>query len=268
MHVNLYLLEYVKMGISIVMLAYTAILDVKYREVDPRIWLFFGIPLTAITSYEVYNLILSGIHIYKLITFMCISIGVPCTLMFALAYLELIGGADFLALLVLSIAHPWKPLEPLLNIIPFFPLSLLANSSLIALTPTLYHLALNMIIYRDIVKNVKLPPIQKALLILIGRPMKVKEYLKTKYMYILGGSEGGDLGEIRLSFKVSIEPEEERRRVNELLKSKHLRENDYLWVTEGLPMLLPILIGYLLTLTIGDFTIYPIIVILHGIVKT
>jgi len=264
-----YMFEYVKVVLVLVMIIYTAILDVKYREVEPKVWVVFGVPLTLITMYEVYDMILGGTSIFLLSILMGISIGVTCGIMFVLAYMELMGGADFFAILVISLAHPWKPFNTYLNILPFFPLSLLANSAVLAVTPAIYHLIVNILKYRRAFKIVEGTPWEKTVLAFIGKPMKVADFLKTKFTYVLESYEcinDSFKRTLRLNFKVSEEPEDDRRRIQELVNKGVLKAEDFIWTTEGLPMLLPILLGYILTLTIGDFIMYLIVEILHYIV--
>ena len=262
-------LEALKVAIVLVMLVYTSILDVKYREVEPRVWLVFGLLLSAITSYEIYQLAAVGVNPFTLAFYLLISVGLTSAVAFAFAYFELMGGADFFALLVISLAHPWKPFNALLNVMPLFPLSMLANSALLSLTPGAYNLAYNLALRRDAIGGLSsLKPYRRLLVLVAGRPMRVSEFLRTKFTYLMEEfrvERGRIRREIRLGFRVSEEPSEDREKVRRMLERGLLSLSDYVWTTEGLPMLVFILAGYLLTLTLGDLVIYAIVLSIENI---
>lgn len=267
-------IEYSKILVALIMLGYTSFLDLKYREVEPKIWLYFGVVLGGLTCFQVYNaaLHLQFEEVISLLGYIVLSIGLASILAFSFAYLELIGGADFFAILVLSIAHPWTPTNPLLRVVSLFPLSLLANSTFLALTPMLYNLVYN-VAFRGwrFWKGLEMPVYKRLMLMLVGRPMRASNFLKTKFTYLIEEVDCGGYGkrEVKLSFRVSEEPYRDREKVKKALKRGLLKPSDYLWTTEGLPMLAFIFVGYLLTIIVGDFVLYMVLIALSstGIIK-
>ena len=258
------IIQTVKITSMLIMLLITSILDVKYREVNPKIWLPFGFIGGTLTAYESYKLLAEGyMSLLHLTLFLLISIGITSSIMFIFSYLELIGGADFLAILVLSITHPWRPYPSLITVIPFFPLSILANATLLSITPALYNMFYNLTFYnryKETLRNVNFW--KKLLIMVIGRPKSVSKYLKTKFTYLLQNfnvEDGRVSVEFKVDFKVHEDPSEDRAKVSKLIEGGILREDDMLWTTEGLPMICFILGGYLLTLTLGDVLLYLLI---------
>lgn len=262
--------ETVKVSLSIFMLAYTSFLDIKYREIEPRIWLLFGAILGTITSYQLYLLMVSldGAYAFTLLIYAITSIGLTSVLAFSFAYFELMGGADFFAILVLSIAHPWSPTSRLVEVIPFFPISLLANSTFIALTPAIYNFGYNLLKKNwRLLDSLEGESYKKIALMFTGRPMKASRFLKTKFTYLAEdiSVRCGKRGRVRFGFKVSEDPDKDRVQVRTALEKNVITPEEQLWTTEGLPMVAFILAGYITTITLGDLVMYIVLVALSSI---
>lgn len=77
------------------MLVHTAILDVKYREVDPKIWLIYS-PLSIFLYFNLDSLNLF-IYLYSFFAVLAVFLG--------FYVVSFMGGADLFAILILSLAN-------------------------------------------------------------------------------------------------------------------------------------------------------------------
>jgi len=129
-------------------------------------------------------------------------------------------------------------------------------SALITVVFTLVKSIYYLIVYRG-----KLPcgePLRlKILMSIIGRPMSVEEFLKSKHYYPLTIIERGVGGVVR-KYRLSFDAEHEDYKVHQenyrrLIEEGVISKDDVIWVTYGIPHIVPLTIGYVLFLIIGDY---------------
>lgn len=217
----------------------------KYRDIPELTW------LPSLAVVVVVNLILGRYDVIHTL----ISL-IPSLAVFALSLLDMIGGADFLALLLISLAHPFFYI---------FPISLLTliYSLLIPVAVMGYYFILNLAHWKEMGK-IKCVEGSKALLIFLGRPLSVGRFLKSKFVYPLTiPLEEGYL--CRTSFSLDDEEEDRvRASIEKMVGKGMLKEEDILWVTPGFPHVLFYLVGYVAALlTPQEWMIELFIHLLH-----
>jgi len=246
----------IKTVLALSVLLYTSILDYRYREVEPKI--LYGSIITAcvltlaeIIAFKIFTLY----HILSLI----LSVIVVIVIGLFSYFTGLLGGADVLILIFLALLFPWKFKMGILPVIEYTTLPIITfiiNSLIIVVFYSIYFLLLNIVMYKDEVKKLNTPFIKKTILLLTGCPMKVSDYLKSKFMYpleIIKVKENGEIEkEYRLTFNIEEEYMDHINHVKKLVEKGVLSKDTYIWVTPGIPLIIFILLGFILSITVGD----------------
>jgi hypothetical protein len=216
-------------GSVLLTLVYASYRDVKYRDIPELAWL----PSLAIVT--AINLLLGRYDVIHTI----ISL-IPPLAVLVLSLLDMIGGADFLALLLISLAHPSFYILPI-------SLITLIYSLLIPIAVMGYYLILNILHWRELDK-IKCVEGSRTPLIFLGRPLTVGRLLKSKFVYPL--TIPSDKGYIcRASFSLDDEEEDKvRGSIKDMVDRGIIEEEDVLWVTPGFPHVLFYLVGYVVAL--------------------
>ncbi len=176
---------------------------------------------------------------YSNVFFLIFSL-MPAILLLIMALLGMIGGADFLAILLIGLAHPKFILIPV-------SLLTLIYSLIIPLLLIIYYVICNLVKFRDILQKIKCVTGRKAYLVLFGRPVKISDFMSMKFTYLLT-IPSNDGFVCRASFSLEEEEEKAKELVAKYVSKNILSLNDYVWVTPALPHVLFILIGYVLAL--------------------
>ncbi len=243
----------IKIILSLTMLAYTSYLDVRYREVNPKIWLIFGFLGGTLTAAEIFA------NNY-LLTIVTINIVLGLVIGIISYILGLFGGADFLCLFILSIIHPYPPVRPLYYVGPIYPfiVTIVMNSLLLSLAVPIINFTRN-IRNMKYLRNLKAPLKYKLLYLLIGYPVTIKKYLKMKYTYpliIYKYHEGKTDIKFRLTFNIEEEHQEHQEYFKTLIDKGVLKEDNIIWVTQGIPLLVFITLGYIMSISLGDIVVH------------
>ncbi|OYT52206.1 MAG: hypothetical protein B6U76_10110 [Desulfurococcales archaeon ex4484_217_2] len=234
-----YAIEELKIIVTLAFLTYTSILDIKYREVDLKVWFIFGVTASILTFLEI---MVYGFTIINLIR-LAVSVVLALSIGGLTYYLDLFGGADLFALIVLAIMHPWNPIKPLFKLkieLPFI-LTILINS---------------LITYK-VISKLSIPMKYKIAYMFLGFPTTIDKYLKMKFSYPLTiyevSSNGGIKVKYRLTFSIEEEHYEHQEKLEKLVKKGLLKYDDIVWVTQGIPLLVFITLGYIISIIFGDF---------------
>ncbi|BBG24586.1 A24 family peptidase C-terminal domain-containing protein [Sulfuracidifex tepidarius] len=225
--------------LSLVMLAHTSYLDIKYREVNPLIWVFYSpLVIFGFLNFHYLNLFLFA---YSYI--------ITSIVILVFYYLSLLGGADLFLLIILNLANAHmntlmgdsflisEGIEPLIVLI----------YSLVPITIAgLINVLRN---YRYTPQNFNLK--NRLLLAFSGKQITVKKFLGSKFVFPLTEIDPEGKKQIRLSFSIDEDDSEWRKKFKELLDSGVLREEDKIWVAWGVPVIPFILLGYSVLLIIG-----------------
>ncbi len=224
-------LEVIRIALILVMMCYASYSDLRFREVSDKLWIVFGFIGAIITTYD---FAVAGLSNYTFLGL--ISIGLGAATFFGLYYARLYGGADAKALTTISLIMPiyW----PAAAIHPFTAIFAFMNGLLIsAALPmgfAIYNI-IRMIKGDKIFDGLEHEPIsRKALACFLGTLCKD---VKTKKFWI--PMESVLDGKRRFSFNIFIDVEPQV-------------EGDKAWLTPGIPLLVFITGGFVVSVFYGD----------------
>ena len=216
------------------------------------VWLVFGGLGLIIALYEVYtgSLTLVWFVVVVLIS-SAISIG--------LGYLGLFGGADVLAFIALAVLHPIPPrgLEPFLGLVsPFFPLTLFSNSALSGASYSLVLLVRNLastLQGRNLFSGLEDESTWRKLVVMFtGTKMELGSLRGPPFQYPLEVPGTEEMPGRRLVLMPDIQDDDSAVEVFKTLEASGVEE---VWVSNTLPFLVYIAIGYVLALALGDIAL-------------
>ncbi|MBP2132836.1 preflagellin peptidase FlaK [Methanomicrobium sp. W14] len=251
----------------IITLLYASVRDLRERRVPFKTWypmVAVGIPM-VIWTYTVLFMTGSGsifgyIFLTALLCFM---------FYFSSAYLHLFGGADAWAFIFITMMIPLYPVEPLWGYpaIAFFPLTVLINAVVLNIvTP------LGILLY-NLYKGNKAP----LFYMLVGFPVEGKN-ITDSFGFIMEDIEETDEGLKRryISFSESLKrmisgkrrmytgdlknhPEEYEKEIRLYKRCKSV------WISFGVPFIVPILFGFVTALVAGDI-LYEVFILISGVI--
>lgn len=246
-----------KVLVTLGVFTYLSILDIKTREINPKIWACLIPTIILLTVAEVTS--------YKLRTIIPLFImGVMINTVIAVSfyYFNLFGGADMFGLITLSIAIPIY--NTYTKLIILRQLSIPLYASILGVTLSIIFFA-----YNIAKKNwSKLPNVRgrdKILLLFMGIPVTIGRYVNgMKFFYPLTiyrcqkSSENNQpcTINIRYNFSINEEYRDHVRGLKEYLNKNLVSENDIVWVTYGLPFIVNLTIAYALTLMNADTILF------------
>lgn len=211
-------------------LAYATYRDLRYRDIPELTW----VPAAVfVISYNLYLGRYEPIH--AIFSFL------PAIALLAMAFLDLIGGADALAMFLIAAAHPS---------FLALPISLLtvAFSVIPPLILIIYYFVLNLA-HKEELDRLGCVEGSKKPLLFMGRPLSVRDYLKSKYLFLLTvPTERGF--RCSVSADVDIDFEQEKRIVMDAVRKGIISEDSLVWVSPALPHIAFIFIGYIISLLI------------------
>ncbi|ABP96230.1 MULTISPECIES: A24 family peptidase C-terminal domain-containing protein [Metallosphaera] len=223
--------------LSVVMLLHTSILDLRYREVDPKIWLIYS-PLIAFLYFDIHEVNLF-IYLYSIVAVLAVFFG--------FYVISFMGGADLFAIIILGLAN--ASVHPLL----FSGLSQQGMEPLIVVLYSSVLIVLSGII--NFARNFKytsgLPLGTRLVLSFTARRIKVKQFLRSKFLFPLTEIDESGSESLRMGFSVDEDDSHWRDLYAKLVREGKLEEERYIWVAWGVPVLPFILLGYLISLVIG-----------------
>jgi len=249
-----YLINIISVLVVLAFLGYGSWSDIKTREVSNTVWLLFapiGVTLTVARLYLSPELL--WISLASIIVAACFAL--------LLFYTGVFGGADAKGLICIGISIPTLPENipvPVNFFHPFFPVVILSNSFLVAVSMALYILVRNMFwkystrgsLFLGLEKE---PAWKKVFALVSGYKADFKEVEDKMYLYPLEEVvESGSAVERRLNLFVEAEVERQdlvgklRPYVEKAVIPREI------WATPGLPMLVFVTIGFMLALVLGD----------------
>jgi preflagellin peptidase FlaK len=237
-------------------LVYASISDFRTRMVEHElIWLIMIIIGSIIAIFE--TLVFQDLRI---LLDLAINVGLSFAVAFLLFYAGLFGGADGKALIGIAFLFPRPPsiilgwgFRPLL---PFFFLTILSNALILTVLVPLVLLLRNLADYisnKDLFPELENEPFwKKAITMFIGFRTN---FPPPPHMYpLLDIAEVN--GVLTPQLKLSEESEEHDdanlQKIKEFLYQNEKSKIKRLWVSPGIPFLIPITFGLLVALTIGD----------------
>lgn len=235
-------------------LLYASYRDIRERRVPFRTWypmLITGIPFTAFF----YILLIQGGAELAALPFLALSC-LFSGLFYLFARFHLFGGADAWALIFITVLLPAFPVIPLLGIPPlaFFPFSVLINAVVLNLfTP------IGILLYN--VRNGSRAPFPYMLL---GFPVD-GDRLSESYGFVMEDitEQEGEIHRRFVGIRESLSTMargdgrvytlDMRRRPDEYTRERELyRRAGRVWISYGVPFIVPITFGLLSALLVGD----------------
>ncbi|MHC1596656.1 MAG: A24 family peptidase C-terminal domain-containing protein [Candidatus Syntropharchaeales archaeon] len=231
-------------------LLYACWSDIKTRKVTNRLW-------PPMISLGIVLLILDAVNsgIQSLIP-AAVAIGVVFVFVYIIYYFGVFGGADAKALILIGLMVPLYPSITLFGYdLPFagvpihrlFALSVLGNgvflSIIIPVVIFIYNLT-------ELFKGKKMP--ERLFLLLVGYRREVKKLKDYKHLRLLESYEETGDGRVHKRYKlggVKIDDEVIEELEKWLGSGKIGTE---VWVTPGLPFMIPITLGFLSAVVWGD----------------
>jgi len=254
------LIDLVALSLSVLVFSVAAVADFRSREVKDRLWVFYGLTGTILTSVR---------FLLKPSQLTLLSITLTCIIALSLLFLGFIGGADSKAFICLAATLPLNPstLRPLIGyVLPFFPITVLISSFVLSAVTSIWIAMRNARSY--IREGGKMFQgfdqeswYKKLMATLIGFRVDQEKLRENNFLYPIeiADSLGSSGRRFKLSFNACSDREQE---VTQLLSSLKADPYAMVWATPALPMLLFALIGLLLTITVGDFVMGAIFVVI------
>ncbi|MFN4336290.1 MAG: prepilin peptidase [Candidatus Nitrosocaldus sp.] len=216
------------------MLVVASIVDIRKREISDWVWILpvsvsvlISIPILASSPHIQYD---------ELVVRYLLSLTLTAPLAY-IAYIKgLFGGADAKALIAISILVPSYGMEYSLHGIP--ALTTLTNAALLTIVNILHNIFRNLTAVlsgKDIFKGLSEPLYKKVLVFMMGFVARPKGYLFA-------------LEEVRDGKKaLNLSP----KAYNEFADN-----DEEVWVTQALPFIVYITVGFVIMLLIGDLIAY------------
>lgn len=260
------LVELAAILVSIFFFSLGSIFDLRKREVDDWVWLAYGPIGLALT---IVRLFLDPSMLFLTL----VSIALTTLFSFGLFYFGLFGGADAKAVICLGLTLPLIPtaFTPILGYVhPFFPVVVLIMGYLCSAALTVWFGLQNLFTYLTQGK-LMFEGLEgeawskKALASILGYPTDLTRLQSTFYLYPMEEvSMEGDKPHRTLKLYQNAETDREPL-VSKLVDTlTGLGFNGKVWVTPGLPMLLFILIGLIITLALGDIVFSTVFILARG----
>ena len=246
--------EYVSVIITLVVLTFASISDLRTREVSDKLWLVYGPVGFALTIYRT-------LMEPQVLLFTAISIGISILLAFAVVFFGLSGGADAKALICLGLTVPLPPrvMTPALGFVhPFFPVVVFIVAYIASLSVMAWILARNLILFSKVRSEMfagleREPTWKKCLAFITGYPTQISVLRSTFYLYPME-KVVEDRDGVRRAFQVYSNADVDREQLlSEFdVSMKKVGSPSTVWVTPGLPLLVFMLVGVVIALTVGD----------------
>jgi len=249
-----FLLDITRACSIITMLLIGSYYDIKKREIDDWVWLL-SLPALAVSLYYLYTGALgSGYAVWA------VGLGIVLVLSLALYYLGLFGGADAKALVAIAASIP-NGAPPFVSQIPIFALTVLDNAVVLSVFYAIILIARNLlraVLAKDYFGRYDTAPIHVKLALLISDKSSAKYYLEHSYKLFLSEKVSVDSqGCLRFEvspWKLGIVDDAEPF-IRDLVSKGILKPQDELWVSTGLPLVVFMFLGVMLTPVLHDLVI-------------
>lgn len=250
-------LPLVKLILALITLLLASRQDWEKREIEDKLWLVLGFGGGAMTAFELINAFNSSIFLVSLLSF-----GLSFLLGYLLFYLGFFGGADAKAIWALGITFPSYPkipyIFPSLPIYNFFILTVLGNSLILSILSVFYYSANNLSAYLkgENLFLYEMPTWKKLILFFTAVKISIHEADWRKIFPVekVDFSKQPPQVEVELLSRVDeeIDVDSLLRGVEEGILSKRI------WVSPGIPMILFILMGLVVSIFFGDLILYTV----------
>ena len=242
------MLEILKILFCAPFLLYSCYSDIKTRRVSNKLWLIMLALGSIFVIYDIWN------YGFPYLFWTLISTGLTFLFVYILFQFGVFGGADAKSLIVLSIIFPIYPFFNIFNFgfpihVPLplfrdlFAFGIFENAVLLTIV-----VPLGLAFYNFSKMG---SHIDKPLFALIGYKTKISELSEKRHIKLIEGFKIIN-DEFKFYFKRGgVELDEEVINILKNASEKSLIE-DYVWVTPGLPFMIPITLGFFVAAFYGD----------------
>ncbi|MEM1661571.1 MAG: A24 family peptidase C-terminal domain-containing protein [Desulfurococcaceae archaeon] len=254
-------LLYFRIIYTVVFLTVFTIYDVKYRDVPDKL-VYATLTVSIVLFLTLFALYFDSVEFILFLIYLVFSLVAGLGVFLLIFKLGYIGKADVFIIAELTLLFPYRDIYSL-NIIgrgeavhlpPIIPIVLYSN--ILSLMFIIFKSTVFAIKYRKFLPR-ELPIHKRLLLVVFGRPMSIAEYLKSKHYYpltLFRIVEGRVVKTYRLTFHVEAEDHwVHQNELKKLIDNGFVNPNDYIWVTYGVPYMLPLLITIILVVLVGDY---------------
>lgn len=245
------MIDLLKVLLCLPFLIYSCYSDIKTRRVSNKVW---PVMLGAALPLILYDMVTLGSpYIFRTL----ISFAVIFVFVYILFTIHAFGGADAKVLMVISIILPLFPKLSLnstqlplwgVPLLDLFTFTVFGNSVLLTVIVPLGLLLYNL---------VTVPPkelLKKPLYALIGYRQKIAS-LQEGHIRLIERYEETPDGVVSKFTRTGTSID-----ADTILKLKELHKkgsiDDYVWITPGLPFMIPITAGFLAAVVFGDLIFY------------
>jgi len=249
-----------KLAFTLAILAWFSYYDSKYREIpDKHVWVTFAISLLLFGVSLPYYI--SYYRVQVVVVYVIFSVFVGIGFFYLLYVFGLMGKADVFVTAELVFLYPFIDIYEIVFLkskreILIPPITaILIYSALFSILLVVFKSTLTALKHREALPR-DIPGYAKLMLLVVGNPMRIREYLESKFYYpltllIVEGSSVRK--EYRFSFNAEKEDYREHQKYfRELVEKGLVSPEDYIWVTYGIPFLIPLLLGFTTFMIVGD----------------
>jgi preflagellin peptidase FlaK len=227
------LIDVVRIVLSLTMLGYASWTDLKTREIHDLLWIVFGAIGLLLAAYEIYTGDISFLGFTLPVAF-------SVALSLVLGRFGLFGGADVGAFIALSLIHPIPPISPK---------PVLGVVSVVLLTKNLSR----MLRGKPLFEGHESDSLWKKLIVAItGVRVGLDSVRGPPFQYPLEFTPKEGDYDRRLILLPDINNDEAAREIFLQLRREGIEE---VWVSNTLPFLVFITIGYVLSILVGDIAL-------------
>jgi len=252
-----------KLAFTLAILAWFSYYDSKYREIpDKYVWLTFAISLLLFGVSLPYYVSYYRVQVVAIYVIFSILVGIG---FFYLLYVfGLKGKADVFVTAELVFLYPFIDIYELVFLKPRLKtpippiMAILIYSALLSILLVVFKSTVAALKHREALPR-DIPGYARLMLLVVGKPMRIREYLESKFYYPLTLLivEGNS---IRKKYRFSFDAEKEDYREHqkyfrELVEKGLVSPEDYIWVTYGIPFIVPLLLGFITFMIVGDVPI-------------
>ncbi len=218
-----------KITLALLILAYASLLDWRYREIDDKSWVSMVALGAAFTAYDYL-----AVKNLALLKFFALSLLASTLLALALYYTGLMGGGDGKILIGIAAMFPLFP-SVTLSVFPLFVLSTFANAIFLSASLPLFFFLRNVKHLRSLRSKGEFAAL------FLG----YKRHANEIKSYEIAMEENG-------RFKIFVN-------ANKVELGRKPETEGEVWVTPALPFVIPITLGFILSLAYGDILSYIIV---------
>ncbi len=231
--------------------------DYKTREVNNKVWAIMGPMALALTGFQI---LVYSTQPLQLLTSYFLSFTITSSIAIVVFYAGGFGGADAKALICIALALPVYPNQLLPQspsfVSPLFPITIFTNSVLLGALSVFYALFRNLLWKLSNRKGVfegleKESFGRKILALVSGYKVKASK-LEKGHMYPLEDVFVNDEGIKKRKLLVFPKYEEREEIISRIIENKKNEKYDEVWATPGLPLLIFITVGLIVSLIYGD----------------